>query len=72
MREVTSHGSSAIDSCEDLGNGFSVKLDAVFEGEILVDKLRGSTAVDHGGATNVAIKEASEDNGRLGTQIGGV
>jgi hypothetical protein len=72
MREVTSHGSSAIDNCEDLGNGFSAKLEAVFEGEIVVDKLRGSTAIDHGGGTNVAIEEASEDNGCLGSQIGRV
>jgi hypothetical protein len=72
MREVTSHRSSAIDNCEDLGNDFSAKLEAVLEGEILVDKLRGSTAIEYGGATNVAIEEASEDNGRLGTQIEGV
>jgi hypothetical protein len=72
VREVASHGSSAIDNCEDLGNGFSAKLEAVFEGEIVVDKLRGSTAIDHGGATNVAIEEASEDNGCLGSQIGRV
>jgi hypothetical protein len=65
MREIASHGSSAIDNCEDLGNGLSAKLEAVFEGKVLVDKLRGGTAINHGGTTDVAIEEASEDNGCL-------
>jgi hypothetical protein len=72
MRENASHGSSAINNREDLGNGFSAKLEAVFEGKILVDKLRCGTAINHSDATNVAIEEASEDNGRFGAQIGGV
>jgi hypothetical protein len=72
MREIADHGSSAIHDREDLGNGFSAKLEAVFEGKILVDKLRCGTAINHSGATNVAIEETSEDNGRFRAQIGGV
>jgi carbamoylphosphate synthase large subunit len=67
---VAGHGSSAIDNREDFRNGFSAKLQAVFEREILVDKLRSGTAVDHCRAVDMAIEEASENNACLRAQIG--